>query len=58
VVKYFIFVTVTVAFLLLPHFFDFLAVVSVFFFFFFSFAYWSREINNLPGVGFLFDCKY
>ena len=33
-VKYFIFVTVTVAFLLLPHFFDFLAVVSVFFFFF------------------------
>lgn len=54
-VKYVVFVTVTVVFLLLPHFFDFLAVVS---FFFFAFACWSQEINTLPGVGFFLDCKY
>jgi hypothetical protein len=38
VVKYFVFVTVTVVFLLLPHFFDYLAFVSFFFFFFFCFC--------------------
>lgn len=32
-VKYFVFVTVTVAFLLLPHFFDFLVVVNFYFYF-------------------------
>jgi hypothetical protein len=53
VVKYFVFVTVTVVFLLLPHFFDYLAFVSFFFFFFFLLLpCWSREINTLPGVGF------
>ena len=51
-VKYFVFVTVIVVFLLLPHFFDFLAVVSFFFFLFLLLPCWSREINTLPRVGF------
>ena len=57
-VKYFVFVTVTVVFLLLPHFFYFLAVVSFFFFLFLLLPCWSREIYTLPGVGFFLDCKY
>lgn len=58
-VKYFVFVTVTVVFLLLPHFFDYLAFVSFFFFFFFfAFALLVSRNKYFAWSGLFLDCKY